>query len=94
MRVTVVYAEPDHVFECAVTLHEDACVDDAISASGLAAAIPSIDLSRLRLGVFGRLAERDTRLTDGDRVEVYRALRVDPKDARRRRAEVRRGVRR
>lgn len=39
----------------------------------------------LRLGVWGREQALDTPLRDGDRVEVYRALTVDPKEARRQR---------
>lgn len=38
------------------------------------------------LGVFGERATPDTKLADGDRIEVYRALKLDPKEARRRRA--------
>jgi uncharacterized protein len=91
MRVTVVYATAEAAFERAVELGDGACLDDAIVASGLLAAEPGIDLTRQRVGIFGRLAERDTPLSDGDRVEVYRPLLVDPKEARRRRAGVRRG---
>lgn len=36
--------------------------------------------------VFGVIAQRSTVLDEGDRVELLRALQVDPKDARRRRA--------
>ena len=38
------------------------------------------------LGVFGRAVTADTPLADGDRLELYLPLRVDPKTARRRRA--------
>ncbi|MGH8335651.1 MAG: RnfH family protein [Gammaproteobacteria bacterium] len=44
------------------------------------------------MGIFGRLASPDTLLREGDRVEIYRALLKDPKDARRDRAQQSRGT--
>lgn len=38
-------------------------------------------------GIFGEVFERDRPLREGDRVELYRALSVDPKAARRARAQ-------
>ena len=61
-------------------------VGEAIRACGLLARCPEIDLDRNRVGIFGRLVQRDTPLRDGDRVEIYRPLNADPKEARRRRA--------
>ncbi len=40
-----------------------------------------------RLGIFARKADFTTLLQEGDRVEIYRALKVDPKEARRKRAQ-------
>lgn len=39
------------------------------------------------VGIFGELCERDRRIAEGDRIEIYRALAVDPKSARRERAK-------
>ena len=61
-------------------------VGDAIRACGLLALCPEIDMTRNRVGIFGRLAQLDTPLRDGDRVEIYRPLNADPKEVRRRRA--------
>ncbi len=55
-------------------------------ASGLVEEFPEIDLERAPLGVFGRSCADDTVLRAGDRVEIYRPLQIDPKEARRRRA--------
>jgi hypothetical protein len=43
------------------------------------------------VGVFGEACGRDRALAAGDRVEIYRALRNDPKESRRRRARLARG---
>jgi hypothetical protein len=52
----------------------------------MAALHPDIDVATVPVGIFGRRVERDRILTDGDRVEIYRPLVADAKEARRRRA--------
>ena len=59
---------------------------EAIVASGVLTKYPDIDLAKNKLGVFARLVKPDTVLRDRDRVEIYRPLKVDPKEARRNRA--------
>jgi hypothetical protein len=84
MRVEVVYALPDG--EEAVTLHlaAGATVADALAASGLADR--HAEVGRCKVGIYGRVVPRSARLAEGDRVELYRPLVIDPKEARRRRA--------
>jgi hypothetical protein len=65
-----------------VELPPGATAADALSACGA-------DASGATLGVFGRPVQADTPLRDGDRLELYAPLRVDPKTARRRRAAAR-----
>jgi len=60
-----------------IRLPEGATVRDALLAAGMTAE---------KVGIFGKLVKLETRLADGDRVEIYRPLAVDPKEARRRRA--------
>lgn len=86
IAVSVVYAEPDRVFETVVRLPHGATVGEAIEACGIRNARPDIEIDAACIGVFSRKATFETRLRDGDRVEVYRPLKVDPKEARRRRA--------
>ena len=71
-------------------LPEGACVADALQASGLAARHPGLDMASLRLGIWGALCECDAVLREGDRVELYRPLRVDPMQARRERSKAHR----
>lgn len=59
---------------------------EAIENSGILQRFPEIDLSRHKIGIFGKVVKLDHVLSPGDRVEIYRPLIVDPKDARRRRA--------
>jgi len=86
MHITVVYAPaPRQVFEHLIELPAGACVADAFAASGLREAFPGVDLSSGLFGVWGRKADAEQALQDGDRVEIYRPLLVDPKVARRER---------
>ena len=89
IQVTVVFALPDRATQIPLRLPAGATVADALERSGLAALHPEIDLAGARIGIFGKLADREAILADGDRVEVYRALVTDPKEGRLRRAAVR-----
>jgi len=77
----------------AVTVSDEATAVDAIRASGIEARFPEIDLSQQSIGVFARVLkdpEHHHVLSEGDRVEIYRPLVIDPKDARASRAGTRR----
>jgi len=92
LAVTVVYAAPERIWRIAVELPAGACVMDAVRASGLVELLGEAQLSAAPVGIFGAVCAPDTALRAGDRVEIYRALPVDPKEARRRRAERARGA--
>lgn len=86
MRVTVVYSPgPREVHEWPVSVAPRATVLQALQASGLAGLAPGLDLQAAATGIWGRKAALGQRLREGDRVEVYRPLQVDPKVARRER---------
>lgn len=84
--VQVVYALPGAQEVVEVELEEGAPVQDALIASGIPARHPEIDLKTQRIGVWGRPVTLATGVRERDRVEIYRALSADPKQARRRRA--------
>lgn len=87
LDIEVVYAEPDRQWLLTVQLPAGACLLDAIEASGITAHVPGLEVSGDRVGIFGRKATLATQLRNGDRVELYRPLLIDPKDARRLKAE-------
>jgi putative ubiquitin-RnfH superfamily antitoxin RatB of RatAB toxin-antitoxin module len=66
-------------------LPADATVADAIVASGVESEY-GIDASALAVGIWSRPVAPTAPLKDGDRVELYRPLKADPKETRRRRA--------
>lgn len=86
MEVEVVYALPEREDAVRVRLAPGATAADAVHASGILARHPEIDLGRSKLGVYGKVVAPQSRLADGDRIEIYRPLAMDPKEARRRRA--------
>lgn len=93
-RIAVVVAyspAPREVDQVRLSLPADATVGDALQASGVLARHPEIDLGRHKLGVWGKLRAPGDPLRDGDRVELYRPLKVDPKEARRQRYRKQRG---
>jgi len=79
-----VHALPERAQSVRVRVKEGATVRDVLERSGL------LPLARGRIGIFGKLVRADARVSDGDRVEIYRPLAADPKEARRRRAAKRR----
>lgn len=86
LQVDVVYARPERQELVRVVLPHGATLRAAVQASRLASRYPEIELPTQVFGIFGEKASPDTVLEDGDRVEIYRALVADPKQARRRRA--------
>ncbi|MEI7293469.1 RnfH family protein [Paraburkholderia tropica] len=87
LSIDVCYALPDAQTLIGVRLAPGATVQQAIEASGVLARHPEIDLTTLKVGVYGKLKPLDTVLADHDRVEIYRPLLVDPKLARQRRVD-------
>jgi putative ubiquitin-RnfH superfamily antitoxin RatB of RatAB toxin-antitoxin module len=86
MRISVAYSpRAGSVDLTELRLAEGATVDEALGASALASRHPGLDPGCMPLGIWGKPAARNDVLRDRDRVEVYRPLQVDPKEARRRR---------
>ena len=81
LRVEIVRAFPHHTDIIKVEVPKGATVRDALRAAGM----PVSE----KVGIFGRRVELDTPLADGDRVEIYRPLAMDPKERRRQRARLR-----
>jgi len=73
---------PREVLTLALVLPPGSTVADALRASGWLEA-HGLALEALRCGIWGRLQTPEHALRDGDRIELYRPLIVDPKEARR-----------
>ncbi|MGE5336682.1 MAG: RnfH family protein [Gemmatimonadota bacterium] len=92
IHVGVVRAWPDRAERVDVTLAAGSTLRDALLASGLLSAEELADPA-LAVGVFSQIRPVGAALRDGDRVEIYRPLLIEPKEARRARAAVRKSRR-
>jgi putative ubiquitin-RnfH superfamily antitoxin RatB of RatAB toxin-antitoxin module len=85
ITIEVAYAlkEIQHLFTEEV--EEGTTVIEALKSSKLLEELPDISLEKV--GIFGKLVSNDTVLKQGDRIEVYRPLKVDPRERRRQKVE-------
>lgn len=81
MKIEVVMAWPRRHEALVVELPDNATLAQAVEKAGLAGGEEVTGYA-----IFGANAEATTPLREGDRIELLRALQIDPKDARRRRA--------
>lgn len=86
MKVEIAYAKSNVQVVKPVDMAEGSTVEAAIRQSGILERFPEIDLTQNKVGIFSKPCGLDQPLDAGDRVEIYRALIADPKEARRNRA--------
>jgi putative ubiquitin-RnfH superfamily antitoxin RatB of RatAB toxin-antitoxin module len=86
LRIAALYSPaPRVVHERVFEVPLGATALQALQASGLLQAFPELQGATLEVGIWGRTCPSSQLLQDGDRLEIYRPLRVDPKVARRER---------
>ena len=87
MLVEVAYATPEKQVLLSVMLEPGATAQQAIMQSGILVQFPEIDLATNKIGIFSQVCSLEQQVNAHDRVEIYRPLSNDPKDARRLRAK-------
>lgn len=92
--VEVAYALPDRQRVVQLPLREGMTALDAVRAAGLEREFPELAGRTPALGIYGRRVEATQELREGDRVEIYRPLKFDPREARRKAAQAARPVKR
>lgn len=92
MKIEVCYADANGATRIAIELDEGATLGQALDASRISERL-AFDRESLSFGIFGKRSALDALLREGDRVEIYRPLIVDPMEARRRRVETKRADR-
>jgi hypothetical protein len=85
--VEVIYALPERAVVKAYRLRAPATVADALALAASDPDFAAIDVTGSAVGIFGRTVPTGRMLQPGDRLELYRALPADPKDARRKRVQ-------
>jgi uncharacterized protein len=86
VKIEIVYAQPQRSISKSLLLSPGGTIADALAAVALDRDFLGIDLANSPVGIFGKVAGRDMKLKDGDRIEIYRPLQEEPKLARRMRA--------
>ena len=87
INIEVAYGNSSESVLLTVTIPVSSTIKQGIELSGILDRYPEIDLTRNKVGIFSKPRSLDEILNDGDRVEIYRSLIADPKEARRSRAE-------
>ncbi|MCF7521444.1 RnfH family protein [Neisseria sp. ZJ106] len=85
LEIEIVYGLPDRQVLLTVQAAEGTTVRQAVIASGIDRHFDGIDVHTVPLGIFGKKVKDDTPVRANDRIELYRPLLIDPKEARRRR---------
>jgi putative ubiquitin-RnfH superfamily antitoxin RatB of RatAB toxin-antitoxin module len=86
IKIEVAYAKPESQIIINLELEQGCTIAEAIEKSGILLHFPEINLNTQQVGVFGEPKRLTDEVKRGDRVEIYRELVMDPKDARRQRA--------
>jgi uncharacterized protein len=91
-RCTVVFALPDRQWSWEITLGDAGTAGQALEQARAAAGSLAVPWDA-PIGIFGALCDRNAVPRDGDRIEIYRELKADPKESRRARAKAARQAR-
>lgn len=88
MRVEVAYAEPEKQKILTFEVEEGCTVREAVRRSNITTFFPHVDVENIKVGIFGKAVRHPEEqiLKEGERVELYRELKFDPKQARANRA--------
>lgn len=85
--VEIVYADSHQQKLLKIQIKEGASIQEAIYLSGILHFFPKIDLTQQKVGIFNKIKKLEDKIQSGDRIEIYRPLHLDPKEARRRRVK-------
>lgn len=77
MNVGIAFATHTAQVWMKIEVADEATVEDVIEQSGVLSQFPEIDLSVNKVGIFGAVKKLNTKVSDGDRVEIYRAIHPD-----------------
>jgi len=86
IKVQVAYALPNRHRIIDLEVDQSCTVIEAVQQSNIAEQFPEIDLDKAKFGIFAKVVKKDQALEDGQRIEIYRPLIADPKEARKKRA--------
>jgi uncharacterized protein len=86
INIEIIYALPEEQILLSQIVQSGVSVEQAIIESGILNRYPEIDLSVNKVGIFSKATQLNEILREGDRIEIYRPLIADPKEARKKKA--------
>lgn len=86
-QVEIVFADHRQHKTIQISVPPASCISAAVKLSGILLDFPNIDLSKNKVGIFGKLSNLDAKVQAGDRIEIYQPLLIDPKKIRINRAK-------
>jgi putative ubiquitin-RnfH superfamily antitoxin RatB of RatAB toxin-antitoxin module len=86
IQIEVAYALPQEQVIITLAVAKETSIEEAIKASKIIQKYPDIDLKKQKVGIFSKAKKLNQTLQAGDRIEIYRPLIADPKEARKKRA--------
>lgn len=88
VKIEVVYGTLELQKIISLEVAENTSVFDGAVVSGIDRVFPEIDFDSVHMGIFGKVVRKPKEqiLREGDRIEIYRPLTIDPKQARLNRA--------
>jgi uncharacterized protein len=86
IEVEVAYAKPDEQIIVTIVVPHGTTLGQAVNLSGILSRFLEINTSEFKIGIFGSVSKWEQVVKQGDRIEIYRPLIHDPKEARRNRA--------
>lgn len=87
-RCLLLVDSPEGIRRCELTLPPDACIADALAAARVILGEQAAAWDRATTGIYGRVLSREHVFADGERIELYRPLTHDPREARRQRGKL------
>lgn len=90
INIEVAYADSLKQHIVNVQLDNGSTIEQAIDCSGILMLFPDINLMRQKVGIFSKQKKLTDIVKEGDRVEIYRTLTMDPKEARKKRVKEKR----
>lgn len=82
INIEIVYAEPKRQIIIPLQIENPCTAMQAIELSKISDQIPELKSIQLKIGIYGKRIELNDLIKDGDRIEIYRELVIDPKQAR------------
>jgi uncharacterized protein len=87
IHIDVAYASFDRQRIIRVQCEAGDTIETVIQRSGILTEFPEIDLTQQKIGIFSKPKQLTDGVNEGDRIEIYRPLTIDPKEARRTKAK-------